>query len=100
MIILDRIRLTVIPTPYLCEEVRWKRKKYSFYLVVQEKNYDSEIIYLNDFIFRGCQSCFYCRTHERCVLKDDLTPIYKKIETADRVLLAMPAVLWIYTRAT
>ena len=70
------------------------RKKASLgYLVdtfLKEKNYDSEIIYLNDLKFRGCQSCFYCRTHERCVLKDDLTPIYEKIEAADKVLLAMP----------
>ncbi|WP_162473810.1 flavodoxin family protein [endosymbiont 'TC1' of Trimyema compressum] len=54
------------------------------------KNYDSEIIYLNDLNFRGCQSRFYCRTHESCVLKDDLTPIYNKVEKADKILLAMP----------
>lgn len=70
------------------------RKKASLrYLVdtfLEEKQYEGEFIFINDLNFRGCQSCFYCRTHERCVLKDDLTPIYDKIEKADKVILATP----------
>jgi len=47
--------------------------------------------YLNDLTYRGCQACDACKTgHERCVLKDDLTPVLDAVFEADLVVMASP----------
>jgi multimeric flavodoxin WrbA len=57
---------------------------------------DTELIHLYDLNFQGCKSCFTCkivdgRYNGRCALKDDLSPILKKIETeADAVIMGTP----------
>lgn len=45
---------------------------------------------LNDPGIRGCQSCFYCRTHEGCATKDALQPMYKDIVEADGIAVSFP----------
>ncbi|MGA9755237.1 MAG: flavodoxin family protein [Desulfobaccales bacterium] len=55
----------------------------------------TELIYLYDLNFKGCISCFACKTkgsksYGRCVVKDDLRPIFKKIEVADALILGSP----------
>lgn len=56
---------------------------------------ETEFIHLYDLNFKGCISCFSCKTrggksYGRCAVRDDLTPILKKIETADAVILGSP----------
>ena len=56
---------------------------------------DTELIHLYDLDFKGCKSCFACKTkggesYGRCAVKDDLTPILKKIEEADAIILGSP----------
>jgi multimeric flavodoxin WrbA len=53
------------------------------------------LIHLYDLDFKGCISCFACKTiggksYGRCAVKDDLTPIFRKIEKADAVILGSP----------
>ena len=55
----------------------------------------TELIQLNRLKMSGCQSCYSC--HERggksfgkCVLVDDMTSLYQKIENADAVFLGSP----------
>ena len=55
----------------------------------------TELIYLYDLNFKGCISCFACKTiggksYGRCAVKDDLTPLFKKIEKADAIILGSP----------
>jgi multimeric flavodoxin WrbA len=55
----------------------------------------TELIHLYDLDFKGCISCFACKTiggksYGRCVVKDDLKPIFRKIEKADAVILGSP----------
>lgn len=54
---------------------------------------DIELVHLYDLAYKECTSCFACKIIDgphngRCALKDDLSPILKKIEEeADAVIL-------------
>ncbi len=45
---------------------------------------------LNGDGIKGCQGCFYCRTHEGCCTQDALQPMYKDIQEADGVIATFP----------
>jgi len=56
---------------------------------------DTELIHLYELNFKGCQSCFACKTkggpsYGKCAIQDDLTPIFKKVEEADAIILGSP----------
>jgi len=56
---------------------------------------ETELIHLYDLNFKGCRSCFSCKTKDgknygRCVAKDDLAPFLKKIVEADTIILGSP----------
>ncbi len=56
---------------------------------------DSELIHLYDLNYKGCKSCFDCKTRDgksygKCAVKDDLAPILKKVEEADAIILGSP----------
>jgi multimeric flavodoxin WrbA len=57
---------------------------------------DTELVHLYDLDFKGCTSCFACKIIDgphkgRCAMKDDLSPILKKIEdVADAIILGTP----------
>lgn len=62
------------------------------------KGVKTEIFNLYDLDFKGCISCFACKLKEgksygKCVLKDDLTPILEKIQSADALVLGSPIYL-------
>ena len=59
------------------------------------KGAETELVHLYDLDFKGCISCFACKTiggksYGRCAVKDDLTPVFRKIEGADAVILGSP----------
>jgi len=61
----------------------------------RSKGADTEIINLYDLDYKGCKSCFSCKTiksksYGRCAVNDDLTEVFKKIEVADAVILGSP----------
>lgn len=45
---------------------------------------------LNQEGIRGCQHCYYCRTHNSCALADPLSGMYKDIEEADAIVFGTP----------
>ena len=56
---------------------------------------DIEMFHLNELTIKGCQSCFSCKmrngeSYGKCILIDDMTPIYGKIEEADAFFLGSP----------
>jgi len=56
---------------------------------------DTESFHLYDLAYKGCVSCFACKTkggknYGRCAARDDLTPILKKVEEVDVIILASP----------
>ena len=39
---------------------------------------------------KGCSGCLYCKSHDGCSIKDDMTPIYEAIEEADALIIGSP----------
>lgn len=63
---------------------------------------ETELIHLYDLNYKGCKSCFACKTkgsksYGKCNVKDDLTDIFKKIEDADAVILGSPIYFGVVT---
>ena len=60
------------------------------------KGADTELVHIYDLDFKGCISCFACKTIDnpnkgRCAVKDGLTPLLNKIEKeADAIILGSP----------
>lgn len=49
------------------------------------------VIYdLNADGIKGCQGCFYCRSHEGCATNDVLQPMYADIQEADGIVATFP----------
>jgi len=56
---------------------------------------ETELIHLYDLHYKGCISCFACKTkghksYGKCAVQDDLTPIFKKIEGVRALILGSP----------
>lgn len=59
------------------------------------KGAETKFIHLYDLDFRGCISCFACKTrggesYGHCAVGDGLQPVFREIEKADAVLLGSP----------
>ena len=59
---------------------------------------ETELIHLYDLNYKGCISCFACKkkggeSYGKCAVKDDLKPIFEKVETADAVIFGSPVYL-------
>jgi len=59
----------------------------------------TKLIHLYDLNFKGCKSCFGCKTkggvsHGKCAVKDDLTPILEEVKSADALILGSPIYFW------
>ena len=55
----------------------------------------TELIHLYDLDFKGCASCFACKTrggksYGKCAIKDDLAPVLEKIAAADALVVGSP----------
>ena len=56
---------------------------------------ETELIHLYDYDYKGCRSCFACRlkdgiSYGKCGMKDALSPLLEKVESADALLLGSP----------
>ncbi len=56
---------------------------------------ETKFIHLNGLNFKGCQSCFACKTtggksYGKCAVKDGLTPILEKVRGADAIIIGSP----------
>ena len=56
---------------------------------------ETELVHLYDLNFKGCISCFACKTidgpsYGRCAVKDGLAPLLEKIAQADAMVLGSP----------
>ena len=54
----------------------------------------TRMIYLTDLRMKGCQGCYACKQagaqYGRCILQDDMTPLYREIEAAQAVIFGSP----------
>jgi multimeric flavodoxin WrbA len=65
----------------------------------------TELIQLNRLNIKGCQACFSCKkrggeSFGKCVLADDMAPLYKKIEQSDAIFIGSPIYFGTITAAT
>jgi len=56
---------------------------------------DTELVHLYSLDFKGCTSCFACKTrggasYGTCAMNDDLTPLLHKIAAADALVIGSP----------
>jgi multimeric flavodoxin WrbA len=56
---------------------------------------EPELIHLYDLDYKGCISCFACKTiggksYGRCAVQDDLTDVFSRIEQTDAIILGSP----------
>jgi multimeric flavodoxin WrbA len=63
---------------------------------------ETELIHLYDLNYKGCISCFACKTkghksYGKCAVQDDLTPFFKKIEGVKALILGSPIYVGIST---
>ena len=56
----------------------------------RSKGAETEKVVLNKLRFSPCQECEDLRDDGSCIIKDDMQPLYRKIEEADRIILASP----------
>ena len=56
----------------------------------RSKGAATEKIFLYDLAMSGCIACEGCKRGDRCVLNDDMTPLYDLIQESDVVILASP----------
>ncbi|WFR59274.1 flavodoxin family protein [Anaerocolumna sp. AGMB13025] len=61
-----------------------------------------ELINLYDLDYKGCISCFACKrigskSYGNCAVKDDLKPLFEKIQNADALILGSPIYLGMVT---
>jgi multimeric flavodoxin WrbA len=59
------------------------------------KGAETELVQLYDLTYTGCTSCFACKlkggkSYGKCAVRDELTPVLEKIETADALILGSP----------
>ena len=78
------------------------RKKWNTAILLQKtlegatyRGADTELVHLYDLSYRGCISCFACKTKDgpsygKCAVKDDLTPLLEKVKHTDAIILGSP----------
>jgi multimeric flavodoxin WrbA len=61
---------------------------------------DAQYFDLYGMNIKGCSGCLYCKSHEECSIKDDMTAIYQAIRGADAVIVGSPIYMGEETSAT
>ena len=56
----------------------------------KEKRAETEKVYLQDLEIHPCQGAFSCEVRKRCVLPDDMQPLYQKLHEADAIVVGTP----------
>jgi multimeric flavodoxin WrbA len=63
----------------------------AFCRAAEEKGAEVTSYILNTMRIKGCQGCLACkRDHEKCVVKDDLTPVFEEFYTTDILVFSTP----------
>ena len=55
-----------------------------------EEGVETELISLSGLTILPCTACMACLKEERCIIEDDLMPIYEKMKAADGIILTTP----------
>ncbi len=63
----------------------------------KEAGYQTEKYYLNEMSYMGCQGCGYCKAHENCQLKDDVSKLLEALQKADAIVFGSPIYFFQFT---
>ncbi|MFC2009042.1 flavodoxin family protein [Chloroflexota bacterium] len=55
-----------------------------------EEGFEAELLSLAGLKILGCDACMACMKEERCIIEDDLMPIYEKMKEADAIIISTP----------
>jgi multimeric flavodoxin WrbA len=58
--------------------------------ILQHTHATLEFIRLNDLHISPCQGCGGCNKTSTCVIEDDMTPLYEKVDGCDQLILVSP----------
>jgi multimeric flavodoxin WrbA len=66
----------------------------TFCRAAEKKGADTSTYFLNTMHVKGCQGCMACKNEgDRCVVKDDLSPVLEEIYSTDVLVLSTPVYL-------
>ncbi len=57
---------------------------------IAEEGIKTELISLSGLAIGHCTGCYACQTEHRCVIEDDLAPLYDRMLAADGIILSTP----------
>ena len=57
---------------------------------IHQAGHTAEHINLADLNIHPCTGCGYCETEGKCIIEDDMTPLYDKIQAANRIVIGSP----------
>ena len=63
----------------------------------EQAGYQTKKYSLNEMKYSGCQACDYCKSHDRCRQKDDLTGLLQDMAEADAVVFGSPIYFFQFT---
>jgi len=55
-----------------------------------EEGIETELVSLAGLTISGCTACMACMKEERCIIEDDLMPIYEKMKAGDGIVVSTP----------
>jgi len=55
-----------------------------------EEGIETELLSLSGLTIQGCNACMACMKEERCIIEDDLMPIYEQMKQADGIIISTP----------
>jgi multimeric flavodoxin WrbA len=67
---------------------------------IQRCGHKAEHINLADLAIHPCTGCGHCETEGQCVFNDDMTPLYAKIDAANRIVIGSPIYFYGVTAQT
>jgi multimeric flavodoxin WrbA len=74
-----------------------QRKNGNSYLILREalrgSKTETEIIQLAEANIKWCDACGLCKDSMKCVIEDDVEPIFNKMKEADTVIISAPRYL-------
>lgn len=56
--------------------------------------HEVRFVFLGDKTISGCRGCGACQISNRCVIKDDMQPLYSLFDWCDTMVLASPLYFW------
>ena len=65
--------------------------------IAREAGAETDIFLVNDKTINGCDACGSCFQTGSCRIKDDMQPLYQKMESAEAILFGSPVYFHSYT---